>query len=136
MVVPVEDANPLPSDDELELESELPPRQDRYRLPRRVVLVYNLFLLIYLLQRTEYARVNNQPVSSWLVLPVLLLSGLGGFLGGRWLSPFAGIWLAGVAGFFASYVGLSGPYGAVVGLITGLIVVLLQIEFSSGNEEE
>ncbi len=110
--------------------------RDRFRLPRRLVLIYNGFLLYYLLQNPQLAEVYNRPVSIWLNIPVMLFAALVAGMGCRWISPAAGLLLAGLTGYLVSYLGVDGPYAITLALVTGMLTITLLLEFSVGNAED
>lgn len=110
--------------------------RDRYRLPRRMVLIYNGFLLYYLLQNPQLAEVYHRPVPFWLNFPVMLFAAMAAGVGCRWVSPATGLLLAGLAGYLVSYLGLDGPYSITLALVTGMLTITLLLEFRIGNAED
>lgn len=66
-------------------------------------------------------------MESWRLLPLVVAAATCALVGRRFLNSVAGVLLGGIGGVFGTLDNLAGPYGGVVGLVTGAIVVALPI---------
>lgn len=93
----------------------------------RVALALALVpLLIWLSLQTDHARLKGQPMEAWRVVPLIACAVAAALIGKRYLNPVAGMFLSGIGGAVATGTD-AGPYGGVVGLVVGAIVVLLPV---------
>ena len=67
------------------------------------------------------------PMESWRLLPLIVVAAICSLVGRRFLNSIAGVLLGGIGGVFGTLDNFAGPYGGVVGLVTGAIVVALPI---------
>jgi hypothetical protein len=96
-------------------------------LARIVVAVCLLPALVYLCLQTDYARLKGMPMESWRLVPLIVAATACALLGKRFLNSVAGVFLGGIGGVFGTLDQFAGPYGGVVGLVAGAIVVALPI---------
>ena len=66
-------------------------------------------------------------MESWRLLPLIVAATTFALVGRRFLNSIAGVLLGGIGGAFGTLDHFAGPYGGVVGLVTGAIVVALPI---------
>ena len=67
------------------------------------------------------------PMESWRLLPLIAAAAASALVGRRFLNSIAGVFLGGIGGVFGTLDNFAGPYGGVVGLVIGAIVVALPI---------
>ena len=84
-------------------------------------------LLCYLCLQTDHARLKGTPMEPWRLIPLILAAATFALLGKRFLNTIAGLFLGGIGGVFGTLDNLSGPYGGVVGLLVGGIVIAIPI---------
>ena len=94
---------------------------------RMLVAVFLLPGLVYLCLQTDHARLKGMPIESWRLLPLIVVATTCALVGRRFLNAVAGVLLGGIGGVFGTLDHFAGPYGGVVGLVTGTIVVALPI---------
>ena len=63
----------------------------------------------------------------WRLIPLCLTATTFAVLGKRFLNSVSGILLGGIGGVFGTLDTFAGPYGGVVGLLIGAIVIALPI---------
>jgi hypothetical protein len=83
--------------------------------------------LFYLCLQTDHASAKGMPMESWRLAPLILGATACALIGKRFLNSVAGLFLGGIGGVFGTLDEFSGPYGGVVGLVVGAIVVALPI---------
>lgn len=96
-------------------------------LVRTVIAVCLLPALVYLCLQTDHARAKGMSMESWRLAPLILGAIACALLGKRFLNSVAGVFLGGIGGVFGTLDQFAGPYGGVVGLVVGAIVVALPI---------
>jgi hypothetical protein len=96
-------------------------------LIRIIIAVCLLPALVYLCLQTDHGRAKGMPMESWRLAPLILGATVCGLLGKRFLNSVAGVFLGGIGGVFGTLDQFAGPYGGVVGLVVGAIVVALPI---------
>ena len=96
-------------------------------LARSVIVVCLLPVLVYLCLQTDHARLKGMPMESWRLLPLIMAAAACALLGKRILNSVAGVFIGGVGGAFGTLDQFAGPYGALVGLVTGAIAVAIPI---------
>lgn len=101
----------------------------------RIVLVLFLIpLLVHLCLQTDHARVKGMPLETWKLIPLITCAIVATLLGKRFLNGFAAVFLGGIGGVFGACDNLAGPYGGIVGLVVGMIVVTLAGLWTSVRE--
>ena len=83
--------------------------------------------LAVLCQQTDHAGIKGTPVESWRLVPLVLTAAAAAVLGKRFLNSASGLFLGGIGGAFGIGDNFAGPYGGVVGLLVGAIVVVLPV---------
>lgn len=96
-------------------------------LVRITITVCLLLALISLCLQTDNARLKGMPMEPWRLIPLLFAATASALLGKRFLNSVAAIFLGGLGGVFGTLDQFAGPYGGVVGLVAGAIVVALPI---------
>ena len=84
-------------------------------------------LLLYLCMQTDHARMKGTPMNTWRLIPLIFTAATFAFLGKRFLNSIAGLFLGGIGGAFGTLDSFAGPYGGVVGLLVGAIVIAIPI---------
>jgi hypothetical protein len=67
------------------------------------------------------------PMESWRLVPLIATAAACALAGKRFLNSVAGVFLGGIGGAFGTLDNFAGPYGGVVGRVTGAIVVAVPI---------
>jgi len=94
----------------------------------RIVTAFCLVpALVYLCLQTDHARLKGMPMESWRLVPLILTAAIAALLGKRFLNSISGLFLGGIGGAFGTLDNFAGPYGGVVGLLVGAIVVVLPV---------
>ncbi|TWT61522.1 hypothetical protein [Rubinisphaera italica] len=94
---------------------------------RLVIAVCLVPMLVYLCLQTDHARLKGMPMENWRLIPLILTATTFAFLGKRFLNSIAGLFLGGIGGAFGTLDNFAGPYGGVVGLLVGAIVIAIPI---------
>lgn len=66
-------------------------------------------------------------MESWRLAPLILTAIACALIGQRYINSIAGAFLGGIGGVFGTLDKFAGPYGGVVGLVVGVIVVAIPI---------
>ena len=66
-------------------------------------------------------------METWRLIPLILTAATFALLGKRFLNSIAGLFLGGIGGAFGTLDHFAGPYGGVVGLLVGAIVIAIPI---------
>ena len=85
-------------------------------------------VLVYLCLQTDHARLKGMPMDTWRLIPLILTATTFAVLGKRFLNSIAGLFLGGIGGAFGTSDNFAGPYGGVVGLLVGAIVIAIPIK--------
>lgn len=94
----------------------------------RLVIAASLVpLLVYLCLQTDHARLKGMPMETWRLIPLILTAAIFAVLGKRFINSVAGLFLGGIGGAFGTLDDFAGPYGGVVGLVVGDIVIAIPI---------
>ena len=94
----------------------------------RVVIAVSLVpVIVYLCLQTGHARLKGMPMDTWRLIPLILTAAACAFLGKRFLNSIAGLFLGGIGGAFGTMDNFAGPYGGLVGLLVGAIVVAIPV---------
>jgi len=94
---------------------------------RFIIVACVVPLLVYLCLQTDHARLKGMPMEAWRLIPLILTAATFAFLGKRFLNSMAGLFLGGIGGAFGTLDNFAGPYGGVVGLLVGAIVIAIPI---------
>lgn len=101
---------------------------DHMAVALRMVIAFCIALLVaYLSLQSDHARAKGTAMDSWRLIPMLLTAATAAFIGKRFLNSISGLFLGGIGGSIGTLDQFSGPYGGVVGLLVGAIVVILPI---------
>ncbi|MFV1966034.1 MAG: hypothetical protein ACC628_11460 [Pirellulaceae bacterium] len=84
-------------------------------------------LLVYLCLQTEHARLKGTSMDAWRLIPLILTAAAAAGIGKRFLNSISGLFFGGIGGLFGTLDQFAGPYGGIVGLLVGTIVVLLPV---------
>ena len=84
-------------------------------------------LLVYLCLQTDHARLKGMPMDTWRLIPLILTAAAFALIGKRFVNSIAGLFLGGIGGAFGTLDNFAGPYGGVVGLVVGAIVIAIPI---------
>jgi hypothetical protein len=118
----------MAADQPTSVEPEFTRRGRRGQAVLRIVLAMCLVpLLVYLCLQADHARLAGTPMESWRLLPLIVTAATSALLGKRFVNSIAGLLLGGIGGAFGTLDTLAGPYGSVVGLVIGAIVVALPV---------
>ena len=71
-------------------------------------------------------RLKGMPIEKWRPLTIVLSALVTASVGKRYVNSITGILLGGIGGAFGSHE-WAGPYGVIVGLLVGIIIVLLPV---------
>lgn len=82
---------------------------------------------VFLALQTDHAGIKGKPVDPWNLVPSLLLATTFALLGKRFSNRVIAVGLGGLGGALGIVDRLAGPYGVVVGIVTGLLVVTLPV---------
>ena len=94
---------------------------------RIVIAVCLAPALVYLCLQTDHARLKGMPMESWRLVPLILTAAAAAISGRRFLNSVSGLFLGGIGGAFGTLDNSATPYGGVVGLLVGAIVVVLPV---------
>ena len=94
---------------------------------RLIIVACLVPLLVYLCLQTDHARLKGTPMEAWRLIPLILTAATFAVLGKRFLNSVAGLFLGGIGGAFGTLDNFAGPYGGVVGLLVGAIVIAIPI---------
>ncbi len=96
--------------------------------PVRTVIVGCLVvLLVYCCLQSDHGGHKGTPLEAWRLIPLILAATTLSMLGKRYLNPITGMLLGGVGGAFGTLDYFAAPYGIVVGLVVGAIVITLPV---------
>jgi len=97
--------------------------------PRSIVLLRVLILacvvplLVYLCFQTGHARLKGTPMEAWRLIPLIITAVIFALLGKRFLNSISGLFLGGIGGVVGTLDTMAGPYGGIVGLLVGAVVI-------------
>ncbi len=84
-------------------------------------------LLVYLCLQTDHARLKGTPMDPWRLVPLIFTAAAAAAIGKRFFNSISGLFLGGIGGAFGTFDQFAGPYGGIVGLLLGAMVVLFPV---------